>query len=104
MSGHKYFGDLRVATIIDCLGDPQHARRLMGALSRELAARDVDLIITNQAAWVWQDALRANGFISGPSNFLFAASPFLARELRPFPESLSALHLTRGDGDGPINL
>ena len=104
MAGHKYFGNLRVGTIVDCLGDPQYAARLMTAVSRELALRGVDLVVTNQSARIWCTALRANGFVHGPSNFLFAASAPLVKELSPFPASLAALHLTRGDGDGPINL
>lgn len=104
MSGHKYFGNLRVGTIVDCLGAPQHAGRVIAAVSRELAARGVDLVVTNQSARLWQAALRVNGFLRGPSNFLLAVCPQLANELSPLPASLARLHLTRGDGDGPINL
>jgi hypothetical protein len=104
MSGHKYFGDLRVGTIVDAFGDPAHAVALMGQVTRALAARGVDLVVSNQTSGVWVDALRQAGFSSGPSNYLFAASPALVKELGSLPESLSSLHLTRGDGDGPINL
>ena len=104
MSGHKYFGDLRVGTIVDAFGDPAHAVALMRQVSRALAARGVDLVVSNQTSRVWVDALRQSGFMSGPSNYLFAASPALVKALGSSAESLSTLHLTRGDGDGPINL
>jgi hypothetical protein len=104
MSGHKYFGDLRVGTIVDAFGDPAHAPRLMSQVSAALTARGVDLIVSNQTSRTWVAALRQAGFMSGPSNYLFAASPSLVKELGSVSDSLSTLHLTRGDGDGPINL
>lgn len=104
MRGHRYFGDLRVGTIVDWIGDAAHAVPLAAAVTRHLASRPVDLIVTNQTARHWQAALRAAGFRRGPSNYLFAASPRLAGELAPWPDCLATVHLTRGDGDGPINL
>jgi hypothetical protein len=104
MSDHKYFGDLRVGTIVDAFGDPSHAAPLISQVSGALAARGVDLIVSNQTSRTWVAALRRAGFSSGPSNYLFAASPSLVKELGSLPDSLSTLHLTRGDGDGPINL
>jgi hypothetical protein len=104
MSGHKHFGDLRVGAIVDAFGDPSHAASMVGLVSGALAARGVDLIVSNQTSRTWVAALRRAGFSSGPSNYLFAASPALVKELGPLPDSLSTLHLTRGDGDGPINL
>jgi hypothetical protein len=103
MTGHKYFGDLRVATIVDCFGDPATSVPLMAMASRALAARGVDLIISNQSSEIWTNALRQVGFLSQPSNFFFAASPPLAKALGGV-DSLTAFHLTRGDGDGPIHL
>lgn len=102
MRGHKQFGDLRVGTIADCLAAPENAALVVRAAARELEARGVDLIISNQAHGAWTKALRAAGFLSGPSNFLFAASPRLAELLEPF--DLSEIHMNRGDGDGPVHL
>lgn len=104
MVGHKHFGDLRVATIVDCVGERRHATALVACVSRYLDARGVDMIVSNQASPIWGDALRDSGFQNGPSNFLFAASPRLAQELAPPEERVRSMHLTRGDGDGPINL
>ena len=104
MSGHKYFGDLRVGTIVDCFGDPASAPSLIRDVTNALAARGVDLIVSNQASRVWTSALRQAGFLERPSNYLFAASPALFKKLASQAGNLSAFHLTRGDGDGPINL
>jgi hypothetical protein len=103
MTGHRYFGDLRVGTLVDCGGLARHATALVARVSEALAPL-VDVIISNQSARVWGEALRRSGYREGPSNFLFAASPRLAAQLAPLPGRLDRLHLTRGDGDGPINL
>ena len=104
MSDHRHFGDLRVGTIVDAFGDPAAAPDLIAGLSQALAARNVDLIVSNQSSRLWVDSFRRAGFSSGPSNFLFAASPALARELGPIRDGMPRFHLTRGDGDGPIHL
>ncbi len=104
MAGHKYFGNLRVSTIVDCFGDPEAAPALVRGVERALAARGADLIITNQASRSWGDAFAQSGFLTRPSNFLFAAPPRLQQMLGSFSEGLGRFHLTRGDGDGPINL
>lgn len=104
MSGHKYFGDLRVGTIVDCFGDPACAAAMVGDVSMALARRGVDLVVSNQSSSVWTEAFRQNGFLSARSNFLFAASPALSKALGAHAGTVAACHLTRGDGDGPINL
>lgn len=104
MSGHRHFGNLRVGTIVDAFGDPAVAPELIADVSRALAARGVDVIVSNQASQLWVESFRRAGFFSRPSNFLFAASPTLVRELGPIRDGLPMFHLTRGDGDGPIHL
>lgn len=104
MSKAKYFGDLKVGSIVDCLSRSGHERALIGAAVDRLRQEDVDLIVTNQSLGRVGDALRAAGFLGGPSNFLFAASPKLAERIQPLETNLARIHLTRGDGDGPINL
>jgi len=66
--------------------------------SLELAAADVDLIVSNQSHRVWRRALRANLFLPGAVQFR-PGTP----ATRSHPAS-SWLHLNRGDGDGPIHL
>jgi len=100
MRDDKYFGDLRVGSIVDALARPEDARAVIGAAARALTGRGVDLIVSNQCHQAWQDALRRSGFLEGPSNFIFAASKKLAELTGRYEE----IHINRGDGDGPIHL
>jgi hypothetical protein len=104
MRDHKYFGDMRVGTIADCFAPPDEALAVVRAATDALQARGVDVIISNQSHAAWGGALRRSGYHVGPSNFIFAASKKLAVLLEPFEETLPRIHLTRGDGDGPIHL
>ena len=49
---------------------------------------------------MWWKALRADGFLEGPSNFLLGTSPALTK----LAASVSEVHVNRGDGDGPVHL
>lgn len=103
-AGDKYFGNLRVGTIVDLCGEPAHAGLLVRSVTHALEARGVDLIVTNQCSNIWTRALRDAGFLTHTSNYLFAASPALKKALGAEDFDLGSFHLTRGDGDGPINL
>ena len=100
MRGDKYFGDMRLGSIADCLAAPAKAAVVMGAAVRFLEQRGVDLIVSNQLHPAWVAAVRGCGFREGPSNFIFAVSKGLA-ELIP---AGAEVHMNRGDGDGPIHL
>lgn len=104
MSGHKQFGNMKVGTLVDCLAEPTHAISVVACAREVLESRGADLVVSNQAHAAWCEALRACGFLEGPSNFLFAASPKLASNFQPFIEKRGLFHLNRGDGDGPIHL
>jgi hypothetical protein len=104
MSGHKQFGDMRVGSIVDCLADHQNAAAVVHNSSWFLADRGVDLIVSNQENRAWGTAFLSAGYLQGPSNFILALSPKLAARLDPLEVSRKNIHMTRGDGDGPINL
>jgi hypothetical protein len=104
MKAHKQFGDLHVGTLVDCLAPLQEAPLIVEAAERFLEGRGVDLIISNQCHESWRSALLGLGFLEGPSNFVVAASRGLSKLLDPFDQNVSRIHLTRGDGDGPIHL
>ena len=104
MHGHKYFGDLRVGSIVDCFGAPGHAALVAAKAVDFLRRRGVDLIVSNQSHRAWGKGLQRAGCLQGPSNFLFAASPQLAARLDPFDAQRGRMHFNRGDGDGPIHL
>ena len=104
MQNSKYFGNLRLGSIADCFASPADATAVVSAATKFLETRGVDLIVSNQAHHAWTHALKSAGYLSGPSNFIFAASKGLAELLSPLDQRFSELHLNRGDGDGPINL
>lgn len=101
---HKQFGDMRLGSLVDCLALPGEEASVVRAATRLLRKRGVDLIISNQGHAVWGDALRRHGFLSGPSNYGFAVSKALAAALAPWEAHESRIHMTRGDGDGPIHI
>jgi hypothetical protein len=104
MKGHKHFGDLNVGTLVDCLAPARGAPAIAEAAERFLEEKGVDLIVTNQCHEAWRSALLGLGFLEGPSNFVLAVSPGLRKLLDPFDQKVSEIHMTRGDGDGPIHL
>ena len=104
MSNHKFFGNMRVGSIIDCLAAPEDALKVIEVATKFLEKRAVDIIVSNQSHAAWSLALRNAGFLKGPSNFIFAASKALTEKLDPFDINKEATHLNRGDGDGPIHL
>jgi hypothetical protein len=100
MRDDKYFGNLRLGSIVDVLALPEDAPAVMAAAAKELQQRGVDLIVSNQCHKAWADALRQAGFLEGPSNFIFAAS----KNLAALSSAFDGFHINRGDGDGPIHL
>ena len=104
MEGHKHFGDLHVGTLVDCLATPEHAGAVVEAAERFLRTLGVDIIVSNQCHGIWSSALLDRGYLTGPTNFVLAASRGLTRALEPFERNASDIHLNRGDGDGPIHL
>jgi len=104
MRGHTQFGDLRVGTIVDCLAEPSSERSVAAAAAAFLKRQGVDLIISNQSHQLWTAALKSIGFIEGPSNYALATSKSLSALIGPLKASMKTIHVTRGDGDGPIHL
>ena len=104
MRNHRQFGNLRVGSIVDCLGLPGREAGVIAAATRFMESHKVDLIVSNQLQRDWCNAFEANGYLHGPTNFYFAVSPALGKLIEPLEESLEQTHMTRGDGDGPINL
>src|SRR5262245_58915406 len=101
MSGNPNFGNLHVGRITDCFAAPEDAGAVIRAASDVLARARVDVMISNQSHPAWCAALLANAFFRAPSNFVFAPSPELGKKIRAIDPEGRALHLNRGDGDGP---
>jgi hypothetical protein len=107
MTKHRQFGAMKLGTVIDCLAVPGHEGAVVRAATRALRKRTVDLVATNQLHHAWVTAFRHAGFLSGPSNYVFASSKKLTAAIAPWGEAelpKSRVHITRGDGDGPIHL
>jgi hypothetical protein len=104
MHNNKYFGNLRVGSIVDIMARPEQANEVAAAATRELEHRGVDLLVTNQSHQAWVDAFRGAGFLEGPSNYIYAVSPPLAGRLGDLETRRGSFHLTRGDGPGPTRL
>ncbi|MGH7968382.1 MAG: hypothetical protein ACREIC_06595 [Limisphaerales bacterium] len=104
MAGSKYFGDMRVGSVVDCMATRKDARQVIQAASQHLKSLGVDMVVSNQLDAAWGKALNNCGFLNGSSNFLFGASKELVERLQPFSGRYTSIHMTRGDGDGPINL
>jgi hypothetical protein len=104
MRNNKYFGNLRVGSIVDCLSAVADAHAVVQTATRVLEKRGVDLIVCNNSHAKWSKAFRLSGYFLAASNFIFAASPALAKELAPFESNRNSMYLMRGDGDGPVNL
>jgi hypothetical protein len=103
MQNHKYFGNLRVGTVLDCIATPEAAVPVAWLAARMLTKGGANLILTNQQHRFWRDAFRQAGFLEGPSNYLLGISKRLAEE-SALSGGHDAIHVTRGDGDGRIHL
>lgn len=101
---HKQFGQMRLGSIVDGFCALADAPAVVHAATTFLEDRGVDLVVTNQAHHVWCAAFGAAGFLPGPSNFLLGTSIPLTRLLKKLQIPDNEIHMTRGDGDGPIHL
>jgi hypothetical protein len=101
---HKFFGDLKLGSIVDCLVQPGYEGALIDAAVERLRQEDVDLIVTNQSLQAVGVALQGAGFLRGPSNFLLAASPMLAERFPTLESDLRRAHFNRGAGHTAANL
>jgi hypothetical protein len=106
MRNSDYFGNLTVGTILDCQAVPDFEATVASATRRALVELGADMTVTNQRHERWQRAFHDTGFVSRPSNYLFAASPPLMAAAGSIDAAtaLRATHVTRGDGDGRIHL
>ncbi len=94
------YGNMRVGSVIDCFALPGELFSLVRCATQRLERQGFDLILSNQSHQAWGEAFHAAGYLTGPSNFIFAASKKLAELLAPFEEVRPRMHLTRADGDG----
>ena len=94
------YGNLRVGSVVDCFALPGEWFSVVRSATETLEREGFDLILSNQSHHDWGEAFKAAGYMTGPSNFIFAASKKLAEALAPFEDIRPRMHLTRADGDG----
>lgn len=97
--GHPYFGDLSVATLAEAAAVPGAARALLREALSQSRQHGAGLLLANFSAAELQQAMREEGWLSHTSNFLVGFSPTLARAIGD-----QNYYLSRGDGDGLLNL
>ncbi len=95
-----YFGNMRVLCLIYCHSLPGKESVLINSIKKYSRIMGFDILITNCSYYIYQSALRRQGFLSGPSNVAFAASPELAELFKIKNITLRDMHIMRGDGDG----
>lgn len=95
------FGSLHVGRISDCFAAPEDAGLVIRAAADALAARGVDLMLSNQLHPAFCEALRRNAFLPAPSNFGVGPAPALAARIRSLDPDFRNVHMNRGDGEGP---
>ena len=99
LENHAQFGNMTLGCVVDGLAAPVDVPWVTAAACQRLEAENCDLLVSNQSHPAWISALRRQGFLQGPSNFVLALSPPLAARAAG-----TRMHFTRADGDGPINL
>ena len=103
MNGDKYFGNLKLGSIIDAFSKPEYAGLLIHQSVKYLKNLKADLTVINHANVNWCSHLRKNGFLKGPSNFIFGISKRIKEYYKDNIDFENSF-IMRGDGDGPINL
>jgi hypothetical protein len=96
---NKYFGDLRVVTLVDMLVENGAEGLLLPAALKFARGTGADLLVTNQSAPELCLALRSAGWLEHRSNYFVTLAPALAAVVGERP-----IYVTRGDGDGLLNL
>lgn len=94
------YGNMRVASVVDSFALPGEMLSVVHGATKLLERQGFDLILSNQSHEAWGEGFKRSGYVTGPSNFIFAASKKLAALLTPFEEVRARMHLTRADGDG----
>jgi hypothetical protein len=95
----KYFGDLRVVTLVEMLVENGAEGSLLSAVLEFARETGADLLVTNQSAPALCMALRSAGWLEHASNYFVSLAPGLVALAGCLP-----IYVTRGDGDGLLNL
>jgi hypothetical protein len=103
MKDHRYFGDLKVGTLVDGFGSAADAPALVAAGIDHLAETGADIIVANFSHEAWVKACRRSGMLAGPDSYYHFVSPGgspLFEDTCP-PRDI---HVARGQSDGMWSL
>lgn len=104
MNNNRYFGNMRVGSILDCVALNDSEVETAALLDSELRRAGCDLALVNHSHAGWVKAFELAGFSQGPSNYLLGMSKRLTDAVRSSPDGETRMHITRGDGDGRVHL
>jgi hypothetical protein len=96
----RNYGNLYVGAVLDTLASPEYATLVTSAATAALEELGVDLIISNQSHAGWRRALRKCGYLRAPSNYIFATSEQMTKNMGPFHQTVPSAHLNRSGADG----
>jgi hypothetical protein len=103
MKEHKHFGDMQVGSVVDCLALPGEEQSVIGTITRYLEGLEVDIIVTisciSRGAVPLQRRVICSVHQISSLRYPRRLQTNCIRHLRA-----SQVHMTRGDGDGPIHL
>lgn len=104
LSNHRHFGDLQLASILDCMAQPDVTVATAVLTDREMSSQGADLVVVNHSHLDWVRAFRSAGFFPAPSNYLLAMTKRMTELVLSTTHGADRIHVTRGDGDGRIHL
>jgi hypothetical protein len=104
LRGHRYFGGLRLAGLVDMLAAPGQAEAVVRAALAAAGQAGADLLVANHSAQAWNAAFRRAGLLPWKTNFHLFLSPALQARFAPLERFAGRFYFTRGDGHGPTSL
>ena len=93
----KHFFDCRTCTVVDLLCDPAYYSIFIKEIKKISIINNCDVVLVNSTFKEFNNMLKKNFFINVGSNF-----GFVYKSSETF--NINKSWITRGDGDGPINL
>jgi hypothetical protein len=103
MKDNRYFGDLKVGTLVDGFGRAANAPALVAAGIDHLAETGADIIVANFSHEAWVKACHRSGMLAGPDSYYHfvspGGSPLFEDACQP-----RDIHMARGHSDGMWSL
>lgn len=101
LAGHKRFGSLTAATLVDALAFPGEERAVARALGEAVRETGAHLAVACFTHPAWVGAFKAAGWFATPPRRRLLLSPALVTRMGGRALDPAAIHLSLADGDGP---